>query len=291
MPKSIDVLVTGATGQQGGVLARELLRRGHKVRAVTRNPRSPAAAKLSTLGASIHAGNFDDPSSLQKAARGADAAFIMTTPFEAGAETEARQGIQAIDAVSDVGHILLSSVASADQKTGIPHFDSKRRVEEHLEASGRDYTITAPAYFMENVVGPWMLGDLQKGRLVMAMPADRELQMIDLDDLGYINADVLERRSDYRAKRLDLATDSPTPQRLAAAISSAAGQPIKCVVQPVEPLKAENPDIGLMYEWFDRVGYSVDMDALRAQFPGAPWLSAEAWAQRQNWQVLAPVQR
>src|SRR5690554_4750799 len=98
MPKSLSVLVTGATGQQGGAVARALIKKGHKVRALTRKPDSQRALAVKQQGAELAIGNFDDRDSLVKAMKGVDAVFIMGTPFEAGMETETRQGIAAVDA-------------------------------------------------------------------------------------------------------------------------------------------------------------------------------------------------
>src|SRR3712207_3013064 len=139
MSDSLSVLVGGATGKQGGALARVLLERGHDVRAFVRRPDSPEAKELERLGAELARGDFDEPSTLEEAARGTDALFIVATPFEAGMEAETRHGIAAADAAKAAGvsHLVYSSVANADKDTGIPHFDSKRKVDEHIEGLGR----------------------------------------------------------------------------------------------------------------------------------------------------------
>lgn len=132
------VLVTGATGNQSGALARILLERGHHVRAFTRDTGSAACRELEALGAEPVAGDFGDRDSIERALAGVDALFAMATPFEAGVEEEARQGIALAEAAeaAGVGHLVYSSVAGADQDTGIPHFDSKREVERRIEESG-----------------------------------------------------------------------------------------------------------------------------------------------------------
>src|SRR6202166_3201007 len=97
------VLVTGATGQQGGAVVEALLTRGHQVRALTRNPASPAANRLRDRGVEIAVGDFTDHDSLVRAARGADAVYAMSTPYEQGAEKETAQGISITDAVKAAG--------------------------------------------------------------------------------------------------------------------------------------------------------------------------------------------
>src|SRR6476646_3306542 len=167
MAESKLVLVTGATGQQGGAVVEALLTRGHHVRALTRNPASPAANRLRERGVEIAVGDFTDRDSLVRAARGADAVYAMSTPYEQSAEKETAQGMTVADAAKAAGvaHFVYSSVASANRATGIRHFDGKYAVEKHLQASGVPYTIVAPVFFMENLLQPWMLSGLHQGKL------------------------------------------------------------------------------------------------------------------------------
>src|SRR6185436_11538096 len=138
------ILVTGATGQQGGAVARSLLRQGQKVRALTRNPAKAAA--LVRAGAEVVQGDLTDPASLQPALQGVDGVFAMSTPFEAGMEEEVGQGVFLADAAKAVGvrHYVYTSVASADRNTGIPHFDSKWQVERHIQRIALPATILRP---------------------------------------------------------------------------------------------------------------------------------------------------
>src|SRR5437879_13835502 len=103
MSGKLSVLVTGSTGKQGVHLVRELLARGPSVRALTRKPESPAAAALAQRGVTIVTGNFEDRQSLERAARGVDTVFAMSTPFESGAQTETREGINIVRAASTAG--------------------------------------------------------------------------------------------------------------------------------------------------------------------------------------------
>src|SRR6267154_2085726 len=195
MPQSKVVLVTGATGKQGGAVVEALLTRGHRVRALTRNPASPAADRLRGQGVEIAVGDFTDHDSLVRATRGTDAVYAMSTPYEQGAEKEIAQGTTITDAAraAGVAHIIYSSVASANRATGIPHFDGKYAVEKHLRASGVPYSIVAPVFFMENLFQPWMLSGLRQGKLGLALPASRSLQQIAVADIGAFVAAVIER--------------------------------------------------------------------------------------------------
>src|ERR1700758_3388004 len=184
MSQSKLVLVTGATGNQGGACVEALLTRGHQVRALTRNSASPAAERLRERGVQIAVGDFTDRDSLVRAARGADAVYAMSTPYEQGAEKETAQGITITDAAraARVAHFVYSSVASANRGTGVEHFDGKYAVEKHLQASGVPYTIVAPVFFMENLLQPWMISSLRQGKLAMELPASRSLQQIAVEE-------------------------------------------------------------------------------------------------------------
>jgi uncharacterized protein YbjT (DUF2867 family) len=122
-------LVTGATGQQGGSLARLLLQKKHKVYALTRNTKSFAAQDLRNKGANVVKGDLDDSDSLKRAVRDVQSVFLMGTPFEDGTEGETRRGKLMADIAREnsIEHLVYSSVANADKNTGIPHFESKYR--------------------------------------------------------------------------------------------------------------------------------------------------------------------
>ena len=204
-----SVLVGGATGQQGGAVARLLLEKGHRVVALTRKPESESAARLTQAGVEVAVGSFDDGIALERAMRGVDAVFTMSTPFEAGLEAEIRQGIAVADAASSAGvaHLVFSSVGSADQKTWIPHFDSKYAVEQHIRRLGIPYTVIRPVYFFDNVFNLFVLRGIKAGKLAIAMPADRALQQISVRNIASFAALALENRDEFLGKSIDIASD------------------------------------------------------------------------------------
>ncbi len=288
MPKSIQVLVAGATGRQGGAVTRLLLEKGHRVRALTRHPGSPAAARLRALGAEVVQGDLEEGASLRAAAQGADAFFLMATPFEAGPRAEARQGMRAAEAARAAGvkHLVYSSVAGADLETGIPHFDSKREVELHVAGLGLAYTIVAPVFFMENLTGPMFLGGLRAGRLGLPLPAERRLQVVALADLAGVVRSVLERPTDFKGARIEVASDELTGPELARALSRTAREQVDYVALPLEEIRAHSEDMGRMFEWFDQVGFHADLAGLRRRFPEVGWHDFAAWSREQDWTVL-----
>ena len=289
MSDSLSVLVSGATGQQGGALARVLLRKGHSVRAFVRRPDSPEGKELERIGAELAQGDFEEPSTIEAAAGGVDAVFVVATPFEAGMEAETRHGIAAADAAKAAGvsHLVYSSVASADKDTGIPHFESKRRVEEHIEGLGIPYTIVAPVYFMENLLAPWMLPRLREGILPMALPSSRALQQIALPDIAAFTALVLEKRKEFKDRRVDVASDELSGREVADVLTRVTGREIHYVELPLEQVRrAMGEDGARMFEWFDRVGYSADIEALRREHPEVGWHTFEEWAKEQDRSTL-----
>src|SRR5687767_11068809 len=173
----MKVFVTGATGKQGGSVARALLGKGHQVRGLTRKPDSEAAKALRAKGAEIMQGSLNDPLALQRGAAGCDAIFSMTTPFEAGMAAETAQGKMTADAAKASGAFLVyTSVVAADQSTGIPHFDSKFEVEKHIRTLEIPFAIIAPAYFMENAISPFVPPVVETETLAVPLAPDRKLQ-------------------------------------------------------------------------------------------------------------------
>ena len=282
------VLVTGATGQQGGAVTQALLKNGHTVRGLTRNAGSAAAQRLAAQGVEIAVGDFTDSDSLLLAADGVDTIFAMTTPFEQGVDAETAQGLVLLDAAkqANVGHLVYSSVANADKQTGVPHFDSKYAVEEAIVSSGIPYTIIAPVFFMDNLLQPWMSGTLNEGKLSMAMPGTRPLQQISVANIGTFTTAVIERRESVFGKRFDIAGDELTNDSLAAIFADVLGRPVNYEGFPPDAMREQSEDMALMFEWFDAVGYSADIDSLRHDFPEVGWQRFEEWARLQDWDAV-----
>lgn len=278
------VLVTGATGQQGGAVVNALLADGHTVRAMTRNPQSASARKLTSRGVEVICADFAEPDSLAKAMSGVDTVFAVTTPFEEGEEAETRQGLGLVQAAkeSGVGHFIYSSVSDADRKTGVPHFESKFKVEQALVASGLSWTIVAPVYFMDNILSPFGAPSAE-GVLSMAVPANRTLQQIAVEDIGRFVALVVVEREKLFGRRINIAGDDLTGEEMAAAVSAASGRSIVYQSLPTAAVRTYSEDLALMFEWFDSVGYSADASMLRKEFPSVGWQDYPAWAAKQVW--------
>jgi len=288
------VLVTGATGKQGGSLAMSLLRRGHRVRAFTRKPDSPAAIELKGLGAEIAAGDLGDRASVERAAKGVDVAYLVATPYEQGPEAEARFGTTGLDGFRAAGvpYVVYSSVGDADRQTGIPHFDSKARVEDHLKSLGLDYAIVAPVFFNENLLVPWLAGGLAQGVLATGVLPDRTIQVISLPEIAEFTTLAVEQRPRFRGRRVNLASDETTPHEIAQRLSVVLGKTISYHAIPIDEIRKQSDDMAQMYDWFNRVGYSADIPRLKHDFPEVHWRTFPQWAEAQDWaQVLSPPGR
>ncbi|MQA89879.1 MAG: NAD(P)H-binding protein [Gemmatimonas sp.] len=284
----MNVLVTGATGKQGGATARALLSNGQRVRAMTRNRESPAAVALASAGAEVVVGDFRDRDALIAAMEGVEALFAMTTFFEEGVAAEVEQGKTLVDAARAAGlaHVVQTSVASADRQTGIPHFDSKYEVEQYLAASGLPYTVIAPVAFMENMLIPPVLDGVRQGVYAAPLPADRKLQQIAVDDLGRFAVLVIERRESMLGKRIELASDELNGSEQASILSEVLGREIRYQELPLDVVRQQSEEVAVMYEWFDRVGYDSDIAELRQLYPDVGWHTFADWARQQDWSSL-----
>ncbi|MFI9011237.1 NmrA/HSCARG family protein [Actinosynnema sp. NPDC053489] len=280
------ILVTGATGAQGGAVTRALLARGHRVRALTRTPHSAAARELRRWGADVVPGDFDDPASLRAALRDVRAVFAVTTPFGSDPDTETRHGTALIDAARDVEHIVFTSASNADRGTGVPHFDSKQRIEEHLVNAGPRWTVLGPAAFIDDKFGDWTLTGLRQGTLHLPMPSDRPLHLVAVRDIAAVAALALEQPDRFAGRRLDLAGEALTPAGMAEALTAATGRPIRHHRPPLDVVARHSADLAAMFRYFTEVGTDVDLPRLHAELPEVTWHRYADFVRALNWPAL-----
>jgi uncharacterized protein YbjT (DUF2867 family) len=282
------VLVFGATGQQGGGVVKVLKAAGHDIIALTRNPDSDKAQALKASGVDVSKGDFHSTDDLVNIMKEVDTVFSLTTPFEEGVERETAQGVATAEAAkkAGVGHFIFSSVASADKATGIPHFDSKYEVEKRIKELELPYTIIAPVYFMNNLVLPWTTDALKTGKISMAMPADRMLQQIASGDIAKFVGAVVDGREKYFGSRIDIAGDELTGEQMAQQLARITGKQFAFDSFSPDAMRETMEDMAIMFEWFDRVGYSADIEGLRTEFPNINLTSFEDYARLQDWEFL-----
>ena len=264
------IVVTGATGQQGGATAKHLLKQGWRVRALTRDVQGAAAQALAFAGAEVVAGNMDDRASLDQAFAGAYGVFSVQNFWlpDVGAAGEVRQGKIVADAAkaAAVRHFVYTSVGGAERKTGLSHFDSKWQIEEYVRSLGLPATILRPVFFMENLTSP-MMGP-RDGVLANALKPTTSLQMIAVEDIGFFAALAFARPQEFIGKAIELAGDSLTMPQVAETMTRVTGQPVQFVEVPLAQVAAFSQETADMLAWFNDHGYEADIAGLRKLNPG-----------------------
>lgn len=261
------ILVTGATGQQGGAVARELLRRGKfAVRAFVRDQNKPAAEALKKAGAELVTGDLDDRASLDRALQDAHGVFSVQGINE-GLDVEIRQGKALTDAAKAAGieHFVYSSVGGAERKTGIPHFDSKFEIEEDLRASGLPHTILRPVFYLFNY--NYLRPMIENGTLYQPLSPDTKLQQLSEDDFGAMVATVFSRREDFLNRQIEAASVEMTMPEVAAAFSRVLGKKVEYQQVPFAAFEQQaGEEMTTMYRWFESVGYAANLAELKRDF-------------------------
>jgi uncharacterized protein YbjT (DUF2867 family) len=286
------ILIIGATGQQGGSVIDALEGRSHSVVGFVRDRASEKAQALASRGVELVLGELDDPASIEAAMRGRDAAFAVTSPFTTSVEVEAQQGINIAEAAAaaKLPHLVYSSVGSADEGTGIGHFDSKFKVEQRIAELGIPAAVIAPVFFMENYLFPWNIADVDEGRVREAIPAHKTLQLLSSADIGKSAAIVLEQPERFAGERIELVGDELTGPRIAEVLGAAIGRQLEFQVQPLDELDAMGNDMRLMYEWLTVTGYSADAGRLARALPEVRFTTFAEWVGAQDWaSLLRPV--
>lgn len=284
-PRDRPILVTGATGTQGGAVARELLDRGHDVRALTRDPDQGAARELADLGAEVVEGDFDHPSSLRSALDGVYGVFSVQNFWETGYDREVRQGKTVANAAADLGveHLVYSSVGGAHTDTGIPHFDSKREIEEHVRGLDLPHTILRPAFFMQNWETPDLRNAVLEGAIHQPLSPDTPLQQIAVEDIGVFAAKAFESPDEWVGRAVDISGDELTMPEAAETFARVIGRDVEYVQVPWDDFRdMAGEEYAVMYRWFEEEGYVADIDALRREHPRL--MDLEAYLRSHGWE-------
>ena len=268
MSKNSDriILVTGVTGRQGGAVYRHLKKKGFQLRATVRDPNSDQARQLASDGTEVFQGNFDHPDGLMRALDGAHGVFSVQ-PYSS---RETTQGVAVIDAARQQGikHVVYSSVGSADEKTGIPHFESKIQVEEHLRSSGLPYTILRPVFFMENWRKKLFGESIRNGQLQQPLSPTTSLQMVAVDDIGALAALAFERPEEWNNRTFSLAGDELSMRQIADAFGRVAAQKVEYVQVSWEHFeKSAGQELTVMYRWFEERGFHLNIEGMRREYP------------------------
>ena len=275
------ILVTGATGKQGGAALKHLLDKGFRVRALVRDPQKPEAQALAERGVELAQGNLNEAASVEQALNGVYGVFSVQGLRE-GIPAEVQQGVALAQAAKKAGvqHFVYSSVGSAHKETGIPHFDSKFSIEEEVRRLDLPYTIVRPVFFMDN--WEWSRQAILGGTLAQPLTPDTRLQQVATEDIGGVAALAFAKPSEWLGRAVDLAGDELTLTELAAVFSRVIGRPVQYQQIPIDQFRQRAGDEDtIMYQWFQDVGYSADIPALRAEYPQL--LTVEQYLRSRGW--------
>jgi uncharacterized protein YbjT (DUF2867 family) len=284
------IAVTGATGQQGGAVARKLLAEGWQVRVLTRDVTKPAAQVLKSLGAEIVAGDLDKRDELEAAFEGAYGVFSVQNFWlpNVGFEGEIRQGKTVADAAKavGVGHLVFSSVGAAHRGMGQKHFESKWTVEQTIHSLGIPYTILRPAAFMENY--NWSRAEILNGTFTgMGLRPEKRTQIIAVDDIAMFVALAFADPKAFVGKTIELAGDELTEPQIAETFAKVIGRPVKLVPPTPGAGRRSEAEMVAMFNFFNDKGYDADIPALRKLHPGL--LRLEDYLRKNGWENQQPI--
>lgn len=276
------IFVTGATGRQGSAVAAHLAKNGFRVKALARSPDLPSLEHLKKLDVEIVNGDLNDVNTFSDHIKNAYGVFCALT-FKNGTDVETRQGISLADVskAHDVCHFIYSSVIGADLHSGIPHWESKFKIETHIKKIRLPYTIIRPSSFYENFLLPEVKKRIDKG--IFPSPLDKATvqQLISTDDIGRITAVILSNSQEYINREFAAATEQMNMLEIANLFSDTMNKPIKYQKLPgiiVRLVLGKN--IYTMMKWVNKHDgiFVKDMDGFRKEFPGL--ISLKEWIKR-----------
>ncbi|GAA3758039.1 NmrA family NAD(P)-binding protein [Streptomyces tremellae] len=290
------VLVTGATGRQGGATARALLAAGVPVRALVRGPGTDRARAVEALGAELVTGDLDDRDSLTRAAEGARAVFSVQMPDLAGGgfEGELAQAARLIGAARDagVGQFVHTSVSGAGQHTAAPgwaegrwaamepYYATKTGIQDRVREAGfRYWTLIKPGFFMENFLPSmeFLFPRGVEGGIVSLLKPDTRLSLVAVDDIGAAAAAAIADPERFHRVELELASDYLPMTRIAEVLSAALGTELTAPDMALdEAVAAGMPPMGAGHQMMNETGQPARPEFARAL--GVPLTSFEEWA-------------
>ena len=284
------VLVTGATGRQGGAVIRHMLPKGWKLRALTRNPDGHEAEALARRGIEVIGGDLEDPDSIARAAIGVYGIYSVQDFWAVGAKREVQQGKNVANAAkkADIRHCVYSSVGGAERNTKIPHWESKWEVENYIRQLGLPATVIRPVSFMETYYIDQVEIGILKGKLADPIRRNKPYQTIATDDIGAFVALAFERPSEFIGKALEIAGSELTNVEAAKVFSRVLGKPVKFQRIPLPVVRLLlGKEFHAMFRWFNEAGYQADIPGLRRAYPEIHLHTLEEWLRMEGWHKRA----
>jgi uncharacterized protein YbjT (DUF2867 family) len=291
------VLITGATGQQGGAVIRHMLAKGWNLRALTRNSSSDTALSLARQGVELAQGDLEDLASLEHAAQGVYGIYSVQNFWKVGAKREVQQGknLAGVAKKAGVEHFVYSSVGGAERNSGIGHWATKWEIEQYIRQLGLPATMIRPAAFMENYyLEQTEIGILQ-GKFTDAVRADKPYQTVAVDDIGAFVALAFDRPTEFIGQALEIAGSELTNPQAAEVFSRVLGKPVEFEELPMPVVQSVlGEEYYQMYRWFNEVGFQANIAELRRRYPEVHLSTLEEWLRSEGWhkharRVLAPT--
>jgi uncharacterized protein YbjT (DUF2867 family)/predicted ester cyclase len=293
MKESI-ILVTGATGSQGGAVARALLKNNDRVRVVVRaaSLNSAAAEELRKAGAEVVVADMEDRASLEAALRGVYGLYSVQG-MDDGSDSEKRHVGLLIAAAVKMGvrHVVHSSVNRTGEQDGFPGWEEGRWNKKYWidKAYGEEvvrnagfpsWTILRPVFFMDNLIPPkvpYIFPLLDSANLVTAFKPATKLQMVAVEDIGTFAMAAFGDAKKFGGQTIDLAGDELTMAEVAECLNSFRGSRIRAgfISEDEAVKKGMDPALANFQEWSNQVGYDVDLSAVKNY--GLPVTSFRQW--------------
>lgn len=284
------VLVSGATGRQGGAVIRNLMNQGWKLRALTRDPKSMASQTLIGQGVEVVQGDLEDSLSVERAARGAYGIYSVQDFWSVGTKREIQQGKNLADAAKKAGtaHFVYSSAGGAERNSGVDHFTSKWEVENYIRKLGLPATILRPVAFMENYYIDQVELRILKGTLADPIRADKPYQTIAVDDIGAFAALAFNKPQEFIGLELEIAGSELTNLEAARVFSRVLGKPVKFQKFPMPIVRLVlGKEFYQMFSWFNREGFKANIPELRRKYPEVHLQTLEEWLRNEGWHKRA----
>jgi uncharacterized protein YbjT (DUF2867 family) len=285
------LLITGATGRQGGAVVRHLLKQGGwKIRALTRNPDRYGAKELERQGVELVQGDLDDLTSIERAGRGVYGIYSVQDFWTVGAKREVQQGknLATVAKKSGVQHFVYSSVGGAERNTGITHWETKWEIENYIRQLGLPATIFRPVGFMEAYHVLEVEVGILKGKLADPVRGDKAYQTIATDDIGAFVALAFSRPKNFIGLELEVAGSELTNLEAAKVFSRVLGKPVKFQKLPMLVVRLFlDKEFYQMFHWFNEAGFKANIPELRRAYPEVHLHSLEEWLREDGWDKRA----
>jgi uncharacterized protein YbjT (DUF2867 family) len=273
------IFVTGATGNQGGAVAASLIRNGFKIKVLTRKTDTAKVQNLLRQNAEIVKGDLNDLNSFRDHLKEIDGIFSVQT-FKNGVDDEIKQGMDLANLAKEYGvnHFLYSSVAGADNNTGIPHFDSKYKIENHIKQLGLPFTIIRPNSLFENFLIPEVRSRILKGKLTSPINKNKTQQFISAVDIGEIGASIFLSKDSYLGKTITIGSEEMDMQHVAATFSHVLGKEISYQKLPIFIARlAMGKNLYKMFKWINENDaiFMKDLQIFKKEHPNL--ISLKQW--------------